>query len=409
MNFNKWILALIGVFILGAAVVAIPLLLVIVTERTSFEELGTPVVVVVTAEPLEPPVNPDATEEVIAPTATTIPTETLLPTETPLPTSTLPPTETPLPTMTFTPMPTATPLPTLTPTPIPVPCNWAQFITDVTVSNGAPIAPDTSFTKTWRLKNIGTCTWTTSYDLVFVSGTALTNNNTVVALPSAVKPGESIDLSVKLKSPIKPGDYAGYWMLEDGAGQRFGVGVRADLTFNVVIKVLNVNSDVSYDFLVNMCKAEWRNSHNTLLPCPGSSTDNPGFVTLLENPRLETRTENEPALWVHPDERTGGKIIGTFPSYKVENGDHFMAWIGCLADTKGCNVTFELKVRTPNDKVVVLGTWNETFDESITEVDVDLSEYAGQTVKLVLSVTVDNGKPEQANVFWFVPRVENLP
>jgi len=33
-------------------------------------------------------------------------------------------------------------------------CNWAQFVTDVTVPDGTYLAPGTTFTKTWRLKNI---------------------------------------------------------------------------------------------------------------------------------------------------------------------------------------------------------------------------------------------------------------
>ena len=38
-------------------------------------------------------------------------------------------------------------------------CDWAQFITDVTVPDGAKYEPGATFKKTWRLKNIGTCTW----------------------------------------------------------------------------------------------------------------------------------------------------------------------------------------------------------------------------------------------------------
>ena len=50
------------------------------------------------------------------------------------------------------------------------PCDWAQFIADVTVPDGTTYTPGATFQKTWRLKNIGYCTWTTSYALVFDSG-----------------------------------------------------------------------------------------------------------------------------------------------------------------------------------------------------------------------------------------------
>src|SRR5512135_3467629 len=49
-------------------------------------------------------------------------------------------------------------------------CDRAQFIADVTVPDGTRFSPGAAFTKTWRLKNVGTCTWSTSYTLVFSSG-----------------------------------------------------------------------------------------------------------------------------------------------------------------------------------------------------------------------------------------------
>ena len=52
-------------------------------------------------------------------------------------------------------------------------CDWAQFVADVTVPDGTTFAANQTFTKTWRLKNIGFCTWTTSYALVFDSGNSM--------------------------------------------------------------------------------------------------------------------------------------------------------------------------------------------------------------------------------------------
>ena len=50
-------------------------------------------------------------------------------------------------------------------------CYWAQFIADVTVPDGTNFAPGTAFKKTWRLKNIGTCAWSsTDVSLIFDSG-----------------------------------------------------------------------------------------------------------------------------------------------------------------------------------------------------------------------------------------------
>ena len=46
----------------------------------------------------------------------------------------------------------------------------ASFVKDVTYADGAYVAPGQSFSKTWRIRNTGTYTWTTNMALVFVGG-----------------------------------------------------------------------------------------------------------------------------------------------------------------------------------------------------------------------------------------------
>src|SRR5688572_4669107 len=79
-------------------------------------------------------------------------------------------------------------------------CDRAQFVADVTVPDGMSFSPGATFTKTWRLRNIGTCTWSTSYSLVFDSGTQM-GAPASVNFPSSVAPGGSIDLSVTMTAP----------------------------------------------------------------------------------------------------------------------------------------------------------------------------------------------------------------
>ncbi len=141
-----------------------------------------------------------------------------------------------------TPFPTNTPLPTLSPPPPPPPppvsfsrCNWAAFVSDVTVPDGTSFPVSTTFTKTWRLKNIGTCTWTTAYKLVFDHGTSM--GGTFVNMPTNVAPGQTVDISVALTAPSSPGHYRGYWMLESGSGVRFGTGQNANNPIWVDINV----------------------------------------------------------------------------------------------------------------------------------------------------------------------------
>ena len=75
------------------------------------------------------------------------------------------------------------------------PCDIAQFIDDVTIPDGTTLKPNESFTKTWRFKNVGTCSWTPSYAIVFNSGDSMDGPATQ-ALTGNVNPGQTIDISV---------------------------------------------------------------------------------------------------------------------------------------------------------------------------------------------------------------------
>jgi len=99
-------------------------------------------------------------------------------------------------------------------------CDVAQFIDDVTIPDGTIMDPDESFTKTWRLKNIGSCTWTSSYAVVFSSGDSM-NGPATQALAGNVNPGQTVDISIDLKAPAASGSYKGYWKLRNAAGVHF--------------------------------------------------------------------------------------------------------------------------------------------------------------------------------------------
>ncbi len=315
---------------------------------------------------------------------------------------TLPP---PLPTATNTLKPTATkipPLPTATATAIP--CDWAMFIKDVTVKDGKLYPPGTEFTKTWRLKNIGSCTWTKDYDLVFVSGDGM-NAYASIPFPDVAVPGETIDLSIRMTAPAEGGDYKGYWRLRNANGSVFGIGWDAKTAFWVDIEVLDVDNKDGYSFTSNYCLASWRTGVNKDVTCPGSSHTNKGFVQLLNKPELENRKEDEPTLWTHPDNNINGWITGTYPAIDIEDGAHFRAWVGCLDDSKGCNVRFNLAYQIDGGAIETLAEWEEVYDGEITDVDVDLSSLAGESVQFILSVVVIDGKSANANAFWLNPHI----
>lgn len=148
------------------------------------------------------------------------------------------PTETVV-TSTFTPTSTVTITPTITNTPIP--CNQATFnasTIDVTVPDYTIMTPGQTFTKTWRIRNIGTCTWNSSYQLVFVgdSGMGVSAGYTQPLTLGSVANGQEVDMSVGLKAPMAAGTYSGEWSVKAPSGEVFGI-TPSHGSFYVVIEV----------------------------------------------------------------------------------------------------------------------------------------------------------------------------
>jgi hypothetical protein len=157
------------------------------------------------------------------------------------------------PTETFTPepapptiTPTVTEVPSVTPT--EAPCDRAAFISDVSVPDGTDYEPGENFVKTWRLRNAGTCTWTSGYDLVFHSGDAMDAPAAVQLTSGTVAPGATVDVSVSLEAPDDEGTYQGFFRIRSSSGVIFGIGDNADVSFWVKIDV--VEEDVEPDLIV---------------------------------------------------------------------------------------------------------------------------------------------------------------
>jgi hypothetical protein len=237
-------------------------------------------------------------------------------------------TPTPKPTNTPTPQNTPKPSasPTTTKTPNLPPSDWVQFIDDVTVEDNTVFLPGVEFTKIWRLKNSGSGTWTEDYHLVFFSGDNL-GANTFVDLPYVVAPGQTVDIPVKMVSPVQTGTYTSRWKLRNRDGDLFGAGTNANSPIWVKIKVVEMNGTFPSDLALGYCTANW-SSQTGILPCPGDDNNTNGFIRLLENPALENRHENEPALWMKPNKGDGGWISGINPPFLVSKYDHFLAWVG---------------------------------------------------------------------------------
>jgi Ig-like domain from next to BRCA1 gene len=113
---------------------------------------------------------------------------------------------------------------------------------DVTIQDDTPMTAGQLFTKTWRLVNVGTCSWSQNYALVWFSGEKM-GTAPGVYLNQSVATGQSVDIAVDMVAPPHPGVYQSNWKLRNGNGQLFGIGPNGDSPVWVRIVVIETETD----------------------------------------------------------------------------------------------------------------------------------------------------------------------
>lgn len=136
---------------------------------------------------------------------------------------------------TNTPVATVTPLATFTPaatstggvafgTVPPVgataSCYGLSFVSDVTIPDNTPVTAGQAFTKTWKVKNAGSCAWDAGFKFTFTGGEQM--GGATYNLPSSVAAGAVTDISVAMTAPNKTGTLRGNWRMSTASGQFFG-------------------------------------------------------------------------------------------------------------------------------------------------------------------------------------------
>ena len=125
-------------------------------------------------------------------------------------------------------IPTWTPVITVTPEPSPTPdvvdvsaCELgAIYVRDLTIPDGTKIKGGETFTKTWEIKNTGSCPWGRGYWLVFVSNQQMGAPDRVPVPETA--PGHTTEISVTLTAPMAAGEHRSDWQLQVNEDSRFG-------------------------------------------------------------------------------------------------------------------------------------------------------------------------------------------
>jgi hypothetical protein len=277
-------------------------------------------------------------------------------------------------------------------------------VIDITVPDKSVFTPGSQFTKVWRLKNVGTCTWTRNYRLVLINGD-LMNGITNLPLPAEVSPGQSIDLTMNFTAPIFEGSYRGNWLIRNEKGQLFGTTLTANRPFWVDIQVKSPPlTGTVYDFVANACSAQWF-SGSGILPCPGKDKDPNGFVLKQSSAKLEDGTTTfGPSLLTAPQNIENGYIRAVYPSFKVKSGDHLRVIVNCEGGATSCGVLYRVDYQLSDGLIRELWAFGEFYDGKYFAEDLDLTLLAGKDVKFVLTI-LSLGDASHDRALWVQPRI----
>jgi uncharacterized protein YkwD len=147
-------------------------------------------------------------------------------------TSTLPPTGLNLTVPTDVPPTASATLDPSEPTPTPSCRDSAVFVEDVTVPDNTRLDPGEKFTKTWKLQNTGSCTWT-DYTISFVSGDQMDAPDSVPVPETQVS--DPVEVSIDLIAPLEDGAYTGNFELRDAKGEVLPLGIEPTFWVKIIV------------------------------------------------------------------------------------------------------------------------------------------------------------------------------
>lgn len=140
-------------------------------------------------------------------------------------------------------------------------CMKASFV-DETMPDGTIVKPGQQFTKTWKIRNDSSCTWDTSYKIVFWDG-ELMGGGYVYNFPQQALPGDIVSVSLVLTAPLVDGSYKSSWKLQTPAGSTFGVGFDSPIWADIV-----VSSDTNLDYSIT--NVTYAVDRDPLAGCPAN-------------------------------------------------------------------------------------------------------------------------------------------
>lgn len=103
----------------------------------------------------------------------------------------------------------------------------ARFVRDLYVVDQQEMKPFEKFVRGWVMCNDGYAEWPVGTQMTWVAGDKL-SQHLQKSVP-VVKPGETLEISMEMCAPGKPGRYVGYYRLALPNGNRFGHRVWVDI------------------------------------------------------------------------------------------------------------------------------------------------------------------------------------
>ena len=111
---------------------------------------------------------------------------------------------------------------------------WDMDTVDVNYPDNTMVAPGESFTKTWLIKNIGSCSWGEGYRMVFSYGERMSGE--AVPLEAVIAPGQEVEVSVTFTAPDLAGTYFSSWTMQNALGIPFLGNDNKSLYVQIVVQ-----------------------------------------------------------------------------------------------------------------------------------------------------------------------------
>jgi hypothetical protein len=158
---------------------------------------------------------------------------------------------------------------------------------------------------------------------------------------------------------------------------------------------------LAFDFVEQMCAAQWSN-RGLQLPCPGNDAQsNAGYVMKLDG-ESQGLPSNINVLLAYTPQNKYETISSKYPSFTVQKGDRFRAVLACRAHSF-CDVEFVLDFSS-NKGSAGLTHWRYLFTDEPIVIDYPLDAIAGETVQFDLAVRA-RGNPSEAYAVWIAPHI----